>query len=133
MIIENQGRPSKRILKQREARLQVECFTWAWNERPITRRLLFHVTNEDSKSNMIEGARKKAMGLIAGVSDLILLIPRGRWHGLMIEMKTEDGYQRPEQKEWQRLVESQGYRYEVVRSKDAFIELIDSYLAEKNA
>lgn len=131
MIVETPERPSRRSIQQKESRLQGECFTWAWNERPITRRLLFHVTNEDANSNKIEGARKKAMGLIAGVSDLILLIPRGKWHGLMIEMKTEIGYQRPEQKEWQKLVESQGYRYEVVRSKDAFMALIDSYLAEK--
>ena len=68
------------------------------------------------------------MGLVAGVSDLILLIARGRWHGLCIEMKTPEGHQSDEQKTWQKLVEGQGFRYEVVRSEEAFRKLIDEYL-----
>ena len=71
------------------------------------------------------------MGLVAGVSDLILLIPRGKWHGLCIEMKTTDrsSGQSEDQKSWQRLVESQGYRYEVVKTFEEFVALIEEYLA----
>ena len=115
--------------KQEEAKLQARCFQWCWNEHPETRRLLFHVENERSNSNMIDGARRVAMGLVAGVSDLILLIPRGEWHGLCIEMKTQEGRQRDEQKLWQSIVEKQGYRYEIVRTEERFKALITEYLS----
>lgn len=129
MTIESGKQPGRKARKQDEARLQAECFQWAWNERPITRRVLFHVENERSGSNIVDGARRKAMGLVPGVSDLILLIARGKWHGLCIEMKRLDGYQRDEQKVWQDLVEKQGYRYEVIRTKEDFKKLIDEYLS----
>ena len=129
MIVETAEQPRKRGHKQEEARLQADCFRWCWNSYPETRRLLFHVENERTNSSMIDGARRRSMGLVAGVSDLILLIPRGRWHGLCIEMKTIEGKQRDEQKLWQAAVESQGYRYELIRTKQSFQQLIEEYLA----
>lgn len=129
MIIVTQPQQTKGRRRQEESRLQSRCFQWCWNEFPETRRLLFHVENERTDGNKIDGARRVAMGLIAGVSDLILLMPRGRWHGLCIEMKTPIGSQKERQKEWQRLVESQGYRYEIVRTEEDFQNLIREYLA----
>ena len=128
MIVETPERPSRRVRRQRESCLQAQCYAWCWNEHPETRRLLFHVENERSNGDKVDGARRKAMGLVAGVSDLILLIPRGPYHGLMIEMKTEDGYQREEQKTWQALVEAQGYKYVICRSLTDFQQVINSYL-----
>ena len=114
-----------------EMRLQAACVLIAWNDFPETRKLLFHVENEDSHGNSIRGAIRKAQGIVRGVSDLILLIPRGQYHGLMIEMKTKDGSQSPYQREWQKLVEEQGYRYVVVRSEEEFRAVLAEYLAEK--
>ena len=109
--------------------MQAECYRWAWNERPETRLVLFHVENERTHSSAIDGARRKAMGLVPGVADLLMLIPRGKWHGLCIEMKTLIGKQREEQKAWQAAIEKTGYRYELIRTKEAFQALIDEYLA----
>jgi hypothetical protein len=79
-------------------------------------------------------------GLTPGVADTLLLVARGGWHGLAIEYKTEEilykggrktttrTYQRPEQREWQELVEGQGWRYEVVRTFEEFEALINDYL-----
>ena len=124
---------NKKNRQSPEMRLQAECFKEAWNQYPETRRLLFHVENELNMAgnNSRLGAIRRAEGIVRGVSDLILLMPRGKYHGLMIEMKTMDGYQRKEQKEWQSLVEAQGYRYEVIRTKDAFMALLAEYLGEK--
>lgn len=69
------------------------------------------------------------MGLVAGVSDLILLMPRGTYHGLCIEMKTLIGKQRENQRTWQMLVESQGYKYCLCRSLAQFQEIITEYLS----
>ena len=133
MIIETPERPRKRNHSANEARLQARCFQRCWNEYPETRKLLFHVANENDRadSNAIQGAMRKSMGIIRGVADLIMLIPRGKWHGLCVEMKDIDGYQRPEQKEWQALVESQGFRYEVIRDEESFMALMDEYLNTK--
>ena len=128
MIIETGERPTQRVRRQDEARLQAQCYAWAWNNCPETQKLLFHVENERSDGNMIDGARRKSMGLVPGVSDLILLLPRGRYHGLMIEMKTPIGQQSAAQKEWQKLVEAQGYLYVVCRSLEQFQITINNYL-----
>lgn len=126
--------PSPSETKRRhtdEADLQTRCFQWAWHERPETRRLLFTVVNENERrdSNSISGVRRKNRGVIAGVSDMLMLIPRGSWHGLCIEFKTPIGRQSEAQETWQRLIEMQGYRYVVCRSLDSFQALIDEYLS----
>lgn len=116
-----------------EMKLQAACVLIAWNDFPETRKLLFHVANELDRpdSNPILGAIRKAQGIVSGVSDLILLIPRGQYHGLMIEMKRPDGSQSPNQREWEQLVKAQGYRYEVIRTEEDFRALLTEYLAEK--
>lgn len=133
MIVETSEQPKKRRRSSPEMRLQAQCYRLAWNDFPITRKLLFHVENElnSAGDNSILGAIRRSEGIVRGVSDFILLIPRGRYHGLMIEMKTETGHQSPYQKEWQTLVESQGYRYEVIRSEEDFRKLLVDYLEGK--
>lgn len=49
---------------------------------------LFHVPNGGSR-NAIEGQKFKAMMVRPGVSDLLLLVPRRGFHGLIIELKHE--------------------------------------------
>ena len=133
MIVETSEQPQKRRRSSPEMRLQARCYRLAWNDFPITRKLLFHVENElnSAGDNSILGAIRRSEGIVRGVSDFILLIPRGRYHGLMIEMKTETGHQSPYQREWQILVESQGYRYEVIRSEEDFRKLLVDYLEGK--
>lgn len=129
-IFETPEQPKRRRHDQPEMRLQAECFRVAWNDFPITRKLLFHVENELNRAgdNAIRGAIRRSEGIVKGVSDLILLIPNRNHHGLMIEMKTKDGYQSKAQKEWQAMVEAQGYRYEVIRSVEDFRALLWDYL-----
>ena len=101
-----------------EDQLQAECFQWHWNTHSHLRRTLFHV-NQKAR-NAIEGNRMKAMGVIPGVSDFCNLIPGSvRW----IEMKTPDGKQSPDQKEFQALVESLGMEYIICRSFEQFKQL----------
>lgn len=82
---------------------------------------------------MVTGAILKAEGALRGVSDLLLLVPRGRWHGLCIEMKAEGGRQSPHQKAFQAAVTEQGYRYIVIRSFDEFRAEIEKYLNTSTA
>lgn len=134
-LIETPPNPyaKKKHRQSPEMKLQAACVLIAWNDFPVTRKLLFHVANELDRpdSNPILGAIRKAQGIVSGVSDLILLIPRGQYHGLMIEMKTKDGSQSIHQREWQKLVEEQGYRYVVVRSEEEFRAVLTEYLVKK--
>lgn len=127
-ITETPPRPSQRKRGSPEGRVQAECVQWFWNEYPQYRGLLFHIPNEGNRDSKTDGAYRKALGLVSGVSDLILLIPNKLHHALCIEMKTEVGRQSDAQRLWQSKVEAQGYRYEVVRSLEEFKKLIIEYL-----
>lgn len=132
MITPTPPKPATKYRKADESKLQTECFQWAWENRPITRRLLFTVVNENDRadSNSISGVRRKNRGVVAGVSDMLMLIPNKHYHGLCIEFKTPIGHQSDVQVVWQQLIEKQGYLYVVCRSLEQFKEIIDNYLAD---
>ena len=110
-----------------ESDLQIRCVKWFAYQYQHLRPLLFAVPN-GGRRDARTGAILKAEGVHAGVSDLLLLCPNKSFHGLCIEMKKTDGYQRPSQKEWQQAVEEQGYKYIVCRTIDDFISGINDYL-----
>lgn len=127
-------------MKDEEHQIQCACVRWFAYQYPKYKGLLFAVPNGSYRSKATAG-RLKAEGVVAGVSDLILLVPRCHAkitennaasieikHALCIEMKTAKGRQSPEQKIWQRLVEGHGYKYAVCRSLDEFIDTIEAYL-----
>lgn len=130
MIVETPEQPKKRSHKSNEGKIQAACYQYFWNNYPQYRGLYFAVPNENNRadSNAITGAIRRSMGVYHGVADTLLLISRGQYHGLCIEYKDEKGRQSEHQKTWQKLVEAQGYRYEVVRTEDEFKELINEYL-----
>lgn len=130
MIIETPEQQKKRRHSSPEGKIQAECFSWFWNSFPQYRRLLFHVPNENDRadSNIIQGAIRKSLGVVAGVADLLFLVARGGYHGLCIEMKDDHGAQKPAQKEWQGLVEEQGYRYVICRNLESFKITMEEYL-----
>lgn len=129
MIIPAPEQPKKRRHGSPEGKIQAECYKHFWDNYPQYRRLYFAVPNENTRSDSsaITGAIRKAMGVTRGVSDTLLLVPSGPYHGLCIEYKTPDGQQSEYQKEWQSLVEAQGYRYEICRSLEQFKEIIKDY------
>lgn len=131
-------KPQRKAIKAHgspEAKIQSECVAWLWNNYPETRGLYFCVNNENSRSKyenrmqqLRSGAQRKAMGIIAGVSDTILLMSKRGYHGLCIEFKTETGRQSETQKSWCQTVEKSGYKYVVIRSLDSFKDIIKWYI-----
>ena len=116
--------------RHEEHNLQVACVKWFRYHNPLIGKMLIAVGN-GGKRDAITGAMLKAEGVLAGVSDLILLIPNNRYHGLLIEMKTKTGRQSAAQKEWQKEVESLNYyKYVIVRSLEEFINVINDYLEQ---
>lgn len=94
-------------------------------------KLLFAVPNGGGRSK-VEAAIMQGEGVTPGVSDLILLVARGGYNGLCIEMKTEakSSKQSETQEAWQKLVEAQGYKYVVCRSLEQFMSVINEYLKQ---
>ena len=114
-------------MRHEESRLLQACVKWFRLQYPQHARLLFSVPN-GAVMSPVTARIMKAEGIVAGVSDLILLVPSGNYHALCIEMKTETGRQSKEQKEWQEAVEAQGYRYSLCRSCKDFLVAVKSYL-----
>lgn len=113
-------------LEQTESRLQADICQWFWNTYPNERQMLFHVNNK--ARNAIEGNKFKAMGVVKGVSDLVLILPRGRV--IWIELKTASGSQLPDQAAFQRKVEQRGHTYIIIRSLEEFQALIAQVLPQ---
>lgn len=117
-------------MKHDEDELQIACVKWFSMQYPKLSKLLHHSPN-GGRRNAREAARFKKMGTRAGFPDLILMYPAKGFHGLCIEMKTATGRQQATQKEWQKQLESVGYKYELCRSIEAFIAITKDYLVVK--
>jgi hypothetical protein len=102
-----------------ENKIQNEIVLW-WNEnKPTQRKMLFAVNN--NSHNAIKGAMMKSLGVVNGVSDLILVLPN---KVLFIEIKTATGKQSPHQIEFQKQIESNGFEYHIIKSLIEFKTLI---------
>lgn len=114
-----------------EHQLQTACFQWFNLQYPEFRGLLFAVPNGGGRSR-IEAALLKAEGVVAGVADMLLLVPSKGYAGLCIEFKaaTKAAHQSEAQKKWERLINKHGaYKYTVVRTFEEFRTLTYNYLA----
>ncbi len=137
MIIETPQKPiEKRHNKNEEAILQSQAFVWLHNEHEETRGLFFSVLNETTPRNMskkeqeILGAMRKIRGVVAGISDGILLLPKGQYHFCCAEAKTtsKNSRQSEAQIAFQRNVERVGGYYFIYRTLDEFKEKMKWYL-----
>ena len=110
--------------------MQASCVAWFRYFYKDYRFRLFAVPNGEFRSQST-GAKLKEEGVLAGVSDLILLVPRKGYGALCIEMKTASNNSRQSlvQKMWQEDVErNNDYKYVICRSVNGFIEVVDEYM-----
>lgn len=115
---------------EEEHRIQCACVRLFRYKHPDLQRNLFAVPN-GGRRDKVTGAKMKAEGVVPGVSDLILLVPNNYFHGLCIEMKDEKGIQRETQREWQKAVEAEGYKYVLCRSLDDFERETEDYISSR--
>ena len=112
-----------------EDKLQIACRYWFDAQYPQLAMLLHHSPNEGLLPRTArDGAKRKAMGVRAGFPDFILLVARGGYHYLCIELKTAAGRQSDTQKAYQIAVEKQGGKYTICRSLEAFIGTVQDYM-----
>lgn len=120
---------SRRVVpRRREHDIQAACVRWFNLAYPRLRGRLFAVPNGGHRLRSTASALK-AEGVVAGVSDLILLKPSKGFGALLIEMKTSEGRQSAAQEEWMRIVMSEGeYKYVICRSVEDFMKEVVNYL-----
>ncbi len=109
---------------------QVALFQWrefAMIQQPEL-ALLFAIPNGGLRNKAV-AAQLKAEGVEAGVPDMCLPVPRGRYHGLFLELKTESGRVSKEQKWWITQLKVRGYRVEVCRGWGKAVNALNEYLA----
>lgn len=114
-------------MKHLESKLQQSCVRWFDYQYPRYRLNLFAIPNGGRRSK-IEAAIMKGEGVRAGVADLFLAVPNGKYHGLFIEMKTESGRQTDTQKEFEKAVTAQGYSYTICRNFESFVNVVSDWL-----
>lgn len=118
------------IPEAKEAQTQVAIFQWVavMTGRYPELELLFHVPNGGSR-NFYEAINLKRQGVKPGVPDMILPVPKGKYHGLFLELKRLGGRKPSEdQARWIEKLTEQGYKAVVAFGFDEAIETIKSYL-----
>ena len=114
-------------LKITEDDEQAALFQYASYQKEIEWTLLFAIPNGGYRK-IKTGIQLKRTGLKPGIPDIFLPVGRGIYHGLFIEMKSEKGTVRKNQKEWHNALRTQGYKVEVCRGCDQAIKEIQEYL-----
>lgn len=104
--------------------IQEKIFKWYHNNYCLKihspQHLIFSVPNGGYR-NKREAVKFKSTGLIAGVSDLIIIQPR---RIIFVEVKTTTGVQSASQKRFQKIVTKLGFEYYLVRSLEDFKDKI---------
>jgi len=104
--------------------LQAAIYKWYHNtyctKLNNPRHCIFSVPNGGHRSKS-EAARFKATGLVAGVSDLIVIQPN---RIIFVELKLEKGKQQKNQIEFETRVKLLGFEYYVVRSLEEFKKIV---------
>jgi hypothetical protein len=133
-----------------ESELQRACLLWLQLQFPEVRKLVIKIDNENKVSAFV-GSLKKKEGLNTGAADIFIATPKFYYckdvncleclclnlcfhrvfgyHGLFIEFKAKGKLknQTEKQKEFQFLVEKQGYKYALIDDFGNFEKLINEY------
>ena len=88
---------------------------------------LYHVPN-GGKRDVATAARLKAAGVKRGVPDIALDVPKGKYHGLRIELKYGKNKPTPQQQEWLDHLNECGYKAVVCYGAEEAIAVIKEYL-----
>lgn len=128
IALANAGVHQRRVRREEEHQIQCACVRWFRLQYPHFAHNLFAVPNGGRRDEVTAG-KLKAEGVLAGVADLILLKSNAEFGALLIEMKTRTGRQRDTQKQWQKKIERDGYKYVICRSIDDFMREVNAYLS----
>lgn len=121
--------PSASAWQGKEADLQAEIVTrslaLAADFPEIT--LLHAIPNGDWRG-FGTGLKLKAQGVLPGIPDLFLPVPRGDFHGLYLELKKARGSVKPDQWAIMAALHSQGFQVRLTNHLGTALQIISDYL-----
>ncbi len=92
----------------------------------------YHVPNGGYRKKA-EAHKFKMMGVFSGVPDLCILVAKGGWHGLYVEVKRiKGGKLSDSQSYWGKILGQQGYCFCEGHGFEQCIGIIRDYIDEKN-
>ena len=119
---------TKKRNAQPEAAEQENVIKWARdNEKTYPFLWMLHSSLNGVKLSKIQAGKAKASGMLSGVPDLFLPVPRGSFCGLYIEMKSATGRIMPSQSRYLSAVSDFGYSAVVCYSANEAIKTIENY------
>ncbi len=133
--VSNESAPVRRAPAKRaracptESQEQKSLFKW-WRvySRHAPHLVMYHIPN-GGRRDAITGARLKAEGVVAGVPDIFLAVPRQGFHGLYVELKRQKGGSlESSQEDIIARLRQAGYRVEVCMGWWEAREVIENYL-----
>ena len=90
--------------------------------------ILCNHTPNEGKRSLAEGKKLKEMGLSPGFPDISILEPRGKYHGMYIEMKRVGNVPTDDQIKWLMELKARGYATALCYSATEAIAKIDKYM-----
>ena len=115
--------------KPNEAREQMTFFSYV-NMKACTDdkyKMIFAVANGGSR-HKLEAINLKRQGVLAGVPDIFVDVPVGKYHGLRIELKVGKNKATEKQKEMIERYNKMGYKAVVCYGADEAIKTLEDYL-----
>lgn len=91
---------------------------------------IYHIANE-GKRTRYTGSLLKQMGMRTGFPDLCVPVPKGKFHGFYIEMKSLSGKATEDQKRWLKTLKNNGYATAICNGADEAINKIEKYMKLK--
>lgn len=128
-LLEKLGVKRRAKLRELERPHQVALIKWVrsvLDTYPVL-KLLYAVPNGGNR-NLSVARKLKSEGVRAGVADLCLPAARRGYHGLYLEMKSEEGSATKEQKEFLHGVSEEGYCAVIAHGMEEAREVLEWYL-----
>jgi hypothetical protein len=116
-------------MKVSEHQEQVMLITWWRMQYKQYKYHLFSIPNGEYR-HIATAVKLKRSGVLAGVSDLFLMIPKNGYHGMWIEMKAKTGSVSDSQKEFMAAASSMNYLAVVCYGFDEAKTAITNYLQD---
>lgn len=110
-------------MKHQESTLQTSCVRWFRYQYP---NLVIYAVPNGGSRNVREAQRLKAEGVLAGVADLVVMLPQGK--SIYIEMKVKGNRQTDNQKYFQKKAIALGHNYVVCYTFEEFQQIIENQI-----
>ena len=105
----------------------VEWAKWAYKTGKYPNLNMIHCSLNGVKLSATQARIAKAQGMLSGVPDLFLPVPRGKYHGLYIEMKHGSNTLTENQKKFLQNAANVGFAVSVCYSAQEAIKRIEDY------